>query len=1504
MLEDDEAEAGRPAALPFTSRQTVTGSGQTDNPHAGALDRLLQATGAQPARTGGSLAKQAGKLVLRGASAEGFYAGVEGAARSGSSTATELAEDLPGTELAGIDLNLRRLRSRRRELLGEPGAAGTFASAESMPVNLVDDKAVSEIDREIAALEARQVEMRERFAEPVKEYAGAVRDTRESIRRALPVDEEFADSLPGQIFQGLGQAVGTLPAFAVPGAGPGVVLGQLYQQGYDDAKVHGESDEAAHRAGVANMPAAALEYAADRLLIGKILRPLRGKVTVGKLAGDLAAAGAMEGVTEGAQQVWQNYVAKELAKYDPERPLDDQVIDSMLVGAVVGGVVTGTGQAATTLLRAKPEQAAERGGLPEAEESPPRGAKHEMGVDAPGRVETSLIAEDGPVVVEKSPTAGGVNLGATGDQTYWRQMAAPGLARIFAEKGNLSGTKWFASDVRELALGQEGNRGGVVVEFDGAGLMHEPAPVKPGLDYLQKTAGVRGEVVFPIGGEGGNSLQSIRSAMRAVEMTPEQFADITSPDSSGSIGRLLLREGWQLTNTAGRVRIVRPTMAAPTANGERRGGPVVVEPALTERPALGKPQEALAAALRRRPDTDFKPVLPAKLGAVDVDLVSELARYGEATRDSDADFAGFAERMAGDLGDRVQAYLPLVWDAVSNGRPVRDVVGIDNPVKLDATWQRAAKWGRLFWEGAADTLRRAGVRSLANAIDSHIDSAERNQAKAWGFIGPAVAKYQGATGLVRAGRGKQVFAEFAEFYRAREGGRLADAEQVLAQAHPETLRLIDGVQRMFEYTGRENRRLGVQVQDRNGGWRPIGYLGRNAFPRMLRDDVLAVLRDPSSNPQRWAEMQRELVEQGNIQQREEAGQFLAEQDVEGETSADFFGAMEKGRAGRLPESWYEYRFWKVVPRYVAQWAERAAQIEAFGQKTGPESKDAFDHARQMTGNAEALRYISAAQDHAYRVNRLHPGARRAIGNMTGATTALFLGNPYSTLRNLIGGFSQSANQFGVLRAISELRGAWRAMPDAEATGALKADIADMLFQDDGSPAMRRTANVALKVAGFSAVENFVRSHNYLTAKSYLRAALRVMREDPHGRRARQDAAFLRRLGFEPERLAQENLRGLETERFLRGAVREAQGGYRYNQVPLFVDSPLGRFLFQFARWGTMATRFHAEHIIKPAVSGDLVPVRGPNGTAEMQRVRTLLPLLRSPFVAAAAGALTYSLRETLFGLDQPDATWDEIFRTMDEDEQRGVELALGRMFSDIVMGGTFGALSDYSALLRDAAERSRFKNPIEPPAASVLKEAGLLAYKLAQQGRLSAQDYRQFAERLVTGYRYGKALAYRFAEVTDAQWEAARTYRAEQDRRFARIVGRRFADEMGMDAATPLGGLPRVNENSPRYDELENALLAGDAGAVARIRAEFIEDAEGDEREREALLRQSALGRQPIKPGGRSSTETRVAFIGWARRRLSDAERRRIVEIQRRYFETGRRGGLFTDADAARYVPH
>lgn len=383
------------------------------------------------------------------------------------------------------------------------------------------------------------------------------------------------------------------------------------------------------------------------------------------------------------------------------------------------------------------------------------------------------------------------------------------------------------------------------------------------------------------------------------------------------------------------------------------------------------------------------------------------------------------------------------------------------------------------------------------------------------------------------------------------------------------------------------------------------------------------------------------------------------------------------------------------------------------------------------------------------------------------------------------------------------------------------------------------------------------------------------------------------------------MRGPETERFLRSTVRDVQGSYRYSQTPLFTQTPVGRLLFQMQRWGMMATRYHVKHTLAPALIGDVVTVSNLDGTTSRRRVRTIASLLRSPLVAMAAGVSTYALREAAFGIDRTDQTWEEVFNALSEDEQRGVELALGRMVNDITMGGTFGAVSSMADTLRWAIKTSKPRLPVQPPSISLALEIVALGRKAqAQGGDLSAQDLRAFAGRMNTGYKYHSALAHSIAYKVGAEWEAARRHRAEQVRRLARHVGRRFAEAQGYAAPTPPPDAPRGSRRAVLYDTLEDALHEGDAAAARAVADEALDGIRTDKLRAKIRqqVRAAVLTRMPMRPGGLGTAESREDFREWMGKNLPASQREQINAAQRRFITTAVRAGILSESAFETYA--
>ena len=231
-----------------------------------------------------------------------------------------------------------------------------------------------------------------------------IKEQREAVDKALPVDDNFSEGTFGQVVRGVGQVVpmfamnSVLPGSAIEGAiakraatlaGRGMTrdaaeelakqqivgglskqgasklaiasgrfvtpqaaymaanaAGQGYQTGVDDARNNGATDaDTLRTAGLGNLPGALLEFASDRLLVDRVLGPILKKkvLTPGQLVASVATNSVAEGLTEGAQQALTNYVASSVAGYDPERPLGEDVVQGILIGGLVGGVVSGTG---------------------------------------------------------------------------------------------------------------------------------------------------------------------------------------------------------------------------------------------------------------------------------------------------------------------------------------------------------------------------------------------------------------------------------------------------------------------------------------------------------------------------------------------------------------------------------------------------------------------------------------------------------------------------------------------------------------------------------------------------------------------------------------------------------------------------------------------------------------------------------------------------------------------------------------------------------------------------------------------------------------------------------------------------------------------------------------------------------------------------------------------------------------------------------------------------------
>jgi hypothetical protein len=184
-------------------------------------------------------------------------------------------------------------------------------------------------------------------------YKNTQQQTAEDIRRALPVDESVKQSFAGQATKLVADTTAIVGAnIATRGAASFPTnAGFLAKWGYDDAKNSGATEQAARQAAYAYTPLAlAPQMALTESLAAKFIKPLApyvGKgLTLGQARNEILKSmgrGAAQGsVVMGLQQTELNTLMN-LMDIAPDRPLTQDVLHTMAMGAVMGGTISGAG---------------------------------------------------------------------------------------------------------------------------------------------------------------------------------------------------------------------------------------------------------------------------------------------------------------------------------------------------------------------------------------------------------------------------------------------------------------------------------------------------------------------------------------------------------------------------------------------------------------------------------------------------------------------------------------------------------------------------------------------------------------------------------------------------------------------------------------------------------------------------------------------------------------------------------------------------------------------------------------------------------------------------------------------------------------------------------------------------------------------------------------------------------------------------------------------------------
>ena len=832
---------------------------------------------------------------------------------------------------------------------------------------------------------------------------------------------------------------------------------------------------------------------------------------------------------------------------------------------------------------------------------------------------------------------------------------------------------------------------------------------------------------------------------------------------------------------------------------------------------------------------------------------------------------------------------------------------------------------RGFFESASDRLRRAGFKKLATAIDDYYDQAQRRLGFANKILLPAFDEYAKQS---KANK-KKIDEEVKMFYAAQENKR--DTAEFFDELNPITQKIVTAWQKFGEESGKDNQRIGIKVFDRGlKRYRPIGRI-QKFFPRILKPEYKRALMEPDKYQKEYNEIVDALIKSGRIEKPEEAERYISNYEGTG-TQKDYFSGIESARGQALPEELYDYSM-QVMTDYVARWSQHASRIEQFGQKLGENSMTLWDRSRASTRDRRTIDYITAAQE---RVEGYFPNDpfQKGMAALNIWASGLQLGNPASATMNMVGGTTLNAmiGQPGAassyVESLIELRKLGSNLKDAREKGIISRDLMnivgdhqEVLDQNGIAKVGQKTADFLLKWSGFTPVEQMIRTQSLIIGKSFLRKTLSSFAQNPDSSFSKQASTWLSRNNFDIDKLLVEQGSGPETDKLMRYFATASQGGYTISQTPIFIDTPTGKFLFKYQKFSTQVMRQAWKNTFEPAwkavtfkgetmqlpdetrqllyrlrlaeakeigdnrkISLDEIPQKVSKAEA---KALTLIPVMMWLASAYVGGEAILRLRDVLFGVMMKGPDYEDILKALEDDEDDDeLYLGLQRAWYNLIGIGALGLIGNYGQFFMDWQDRERVKNPLDPPALSLLKETGTLITNVADQGTLTKGDINNYLNRMSSMYRVSQKLYQTSASglgFSDAPTVAEEMYRRE----VADInkYARRWAESAGLEYRTkrPMDIAP--SKMTPINREISSYLQRNDPVTAAAYAKEYLKTLPKEDRKNAIQSMESgARNRQPLRLGSGPMDEAeKRAFLKWAKTKMSPEKYAAIEKLAKQY---------------------
>lgn len=779
----------------------------------------------------------------------------------------------------------------------------------------------------------------------------------------------------------------------------------------------------------------------------------------------------------------------------------------------------------------------------------------------------------------------------------------------------------------------------------------------------------------------------------------------------------------------------------------------------------------------------------------------------------------------------------------------------------------------------------------------------------------------------------RVTQEIGDYMKAREKG------QPLPAISPDTQKLVKAWDDLAHLTAGEMQRLNIHVMDSKSKIRPFNRLGYGKyFPHTFSADFRDMMahRDGARKADFDARVASDVAA-GKVRDRNEFIDRYDNANTSDLHSNEPFSNMERAREGN-----FNIDDMDVTPEAMMRYANRStrklAQVEAYGQKLSSKGKDAFDHTVKQVQDSPNLTpqqkdmittRILQEQNAEYS-NRHKDNHSDLVGHFTQVASGAFLGNPLTSMANLIGGGAHNLavggmGSFGktLLHSVDLAKafaGKSSLVKEANERGILRENLRNLMRnyeqvtdQNWMTHGVQGFNQKMLKWGGQHATEAINRAFSMQQGKEFLKEFYKGYGND--NTKMRWIYKHLEQLGIsksEQADLYKERGTGPVTDEMLRQWVMDTHGNYGPSQAASHIfDSPAGRMLGQFQKWSVNAGRIATRQFVAPMIrSGtEWTASKFTNkkaGADFAYHVGRNLFLLGT---AMGAGSLQQAGRDMMMGRQNNDPTYQDILKRMAMGDGRA---ALGegihKMWDTVILSGMSGQFGNYAELARqlDPSQNipGRVKDPMHPPALGLLQPFIQLGQTAVAEGGLRGKTLDTFLGQMISGYRTMKPLvqATGGALGVPGMQKGAQSLTAQNQINFMRTQIQQYAEENpGVKKGISIPFTP--DPFAPVRDGFHSALIRGDSTEANAVINKYLQTLAPGERGAALKKIQSSIRESvPAKIGNSIGLPPVTDFLQWAKNKLPENESRELFASERTYAQAALETGIFDKDKTMRFL--